>query len=86
MVGAEVLIGLVSLICTRIDPRGDWNLVGLEIGLTVGLLTAVRVGVLIGELFGVLNPMDAPAANGLLNDCRFSDGIAGRLFEADLAG
>ncbi|MEK0436019.1 MAG: hypothetical protein RL369_2068 [Pseudomonadota bacterium] len=86
MVGAEVLIGLVSLICTRIDPRGDWNLVGLEIGLTVGLLTAVRVGVLIGELFGVLNPMDALAANGLLNDCRFSDGIAGRLFEADLAG
>lgn len=81
-----MLIGLVSLICTRIDPRGDWNLVGLEIGLTVGLLTAVRVGVLIGELFGVLNPMDALAANGLLNDCRFSDGIAGRLFEADLAG
>jgi len=81
-----VLIGLVSLICTRIDPRGDWNLVGLEIGLTVGLLTAVRVGVLVGELFGVLNPMDALAANGLLNDCRFSDGIAGRLFEADLAG
>jgi hypothetical protein len=85
-----VLIGLVSLIFTRIDPRGDWNLVGLEIGLTVGLLTAVRVGVLvgvlIGELFGVLNPMDALAANGLLNDCRFSDGIAGRLFEADLAG
>ncbi len=77
---------MVSLICTRIDPRGDWNLVGLEIGLTVGLLTAVRVGVLIGELFGVLNPMDALAANGLLNDCRFSDGIAGRLFEADLAG
>jgi hypothetical protein len=83
VVGAEVLIGLVSLICTRIDPRGDWNLVGLEIGLT---LIAVWVGVLMGELFGVLNPMDAPAANGLLNDCRFSDGIAGRLFEADLAG
>ena len=83
MVGAEVLIGLVSLICTRIDPRGDWNLVGLEIGLT---LIAVWVGVLMGELFGVLNPMDALAANGLLNDCRFSDGIAGRLFGADSVG
>ncbi|MFM7483691.1 MAG: hypothetical protein ACKN9M_10500 [Burkholderiaceae bacterium] len=65
MLGAEVLIGLASLMCTRNDPRADLSLIGLDIGLLFGLLfgvlflllNVVWVGVLIelwiGVLFGV---------------------------------
>ena len=41
MLGAEVLIGLASLMCTRNDPRADLSLIGLDIGLLFGLLFGV---------------------------------------------